>query len=123
MHCLDTSAVIELLYGTKKGTAVQQLVLGKPLAITSITVHELMVGLKQTEINQIENFLKEISILPFDVGSAYQSAQLEKELRAKGTLINKIDILIAGICVHHNFMLVTCDQGFERIKTLNVSFF
>lgn len=118
MHFLDASAVLELLYATEKGTKIRETVQGKPIFLSTLTVHELMVGLKKKEIETIKDFLREASVVDFDIQAAFASAQIERELRQRGTMINKVDILIAGICMSRDATLVACDGDFDVISGL-----
>ncbi len=119
MYCLDTSAVIELLYGTQKGQKIKELISTEPITLTSFTIHELLTGLKKEEVTRIKNIFREASVTPFDTNSAFKSALVEREMITLGNRINKIDILIAGICLAHNLNLITCDRDFERVKGLS----
>ncbi len=111
--CLDTSPVIEVLYGTEKGQRIQKLAAGRPVKITVFTIHELLAGMKKAEI---ETFLKTISVIDFTKEGALHSSMIERHLREKGNLVNKMDILIAGICLKESCHLITCDHDFEMIK-------
>jgi predicted nucleic acid-binding protein len=123
MYLLDTSAVIELVCGSKKGEQIVNLTKDKSLAITSFTVHELWIGLKTGEKETLSQFLKEVSILDFDWDAAIKSAEIELELKNKGTLINKTDIFISGICKANDFDFVTCDVDFSKVKGLKLNLF
>ena len=118
MHLVDTSAVIELIYGTEKGAEVRQKIHSEPIFLSSLTIHELLVGLKEKEVEALEQFFKEVSVLEFDSKAAFKSAMIEKALRQKGAMINKVDILIAGTCLVHNATLIGCDGGFTNIPEL-----
>lgn len=120
MYFLDTSAVLELLYGTEKGEIIKKLVTGKPIFISSFTSYELFLGLKEKELEKIKTFFKEVTVIDFDKKAAWKSAEIERNLKKEGKLINKVDIFIAGICLIHNFVLVTCDSDFKEISGLKI---
>ena len=120
-YCLDTSAVIEVLYATDKGKKIQSITKDEPIVITVFTIHELLVGMKEKEIEAIERFLKFISVAEFSKECALHSAVIEKYLREKGKLVNKIDILIAGMCLRGNYHLISCDNDFENIKGIQTT--
>lgn len=120
-YCLDTSAVIEVLYATDKGKKIQNITKDKPIVITVFTIHELLVGMKEKEIEKIEGFLELILVAEFSKECALHSAVIEKHLRAKGKLINKMDILIAGTCLQGNYHLISCDNDFENIKGIQTT--
>ena len=123
MHILDTSAVLELVLGTEKGEKLKQHIGGSPMGVTSLTIHELLVGLRETEMELLSHFFHEVAVLPFDKEAAQKSARIEKQLRKEGRMINKMDILIAGICLFHNHELLTCDLDFSRVKELQLKIF
>ena len=123
MLFLDTSAVLELLYGTEKGEQIKEFIKEKPISISSLNVHELLVGLKNEEKAVLNNFLTEVEVLPFDKQSAQKSAELARALKTKGKMINQMDILIAAMCLHHTCILVTCDKHFLAVDGLDVHMF
>ena len=120
-YCLDTSAVIEVLYATDKGKKIQSITKDEPIVITVFTIHELLVGMKEKEIEKIERFFKLVSVAEFSKECALHSSVIEKHLRKKGKLINKIDLLIAGMCLHRNYHLITCDNDFQNIKGIQTT--
>ena len=120
-YCLDTSAVIEILYATEKGKKIQSITRDESVVITVFTIHELLVGMKEKEIERIEFFLKEVSLAEFSKECAAHSAVIERHLREKGKLINRMDILIAGMCLHLNYHLIACDNDFENIKGIQTT--
>jgi predicted nucleic acid-binding protein len=122
MYFLDTSTILELIYGSTQGAHIQKLTHGLPITISALSVHELLVGLKENEVEKISQFLKEVSVINYDGKSALKKGNIEKELRSKGKLINRMDILIAGTCLVHNYHLITCDSDFKKIKDLSVTF-
>jgi len=121
MHCLDTSAVLEMLYETEKGKEIESITKGGQIRITSLTIQELLIGMKEKEVKMLEAFFGEVLVTDFSKECATHSAVLERYLRKSGKLINKVDILIAGICFNHNYHLITCDRDFEKIKGLRIT--
>ncbi len=120
MLILDTSAVIELLNGTDKGKKVVEFVKDKPLAITSFTVYELLLGMREDEKEVTENFIKSVNILDFDLESSRKSAIIEKRLKKKGTPINKVDVFISAICSLKSSILISGDKDFSKIEEINL---
>lgn len=118
MYLLDTSALLEILYGTEKGINITKTISGMPLSTTSITLHEVAIGESQEDLKKILPFFDSIEILPFDKDSALLSSEIEKDLQKKGRMINRVDIFIAGICKKHNVMLITLDKGFRNINSV-----
>lgn len=120
MIVLDTSAVIEVLKGNPLGQKIAGLLEEDETAVTSFTVHEMMVGAKDNEIPLIEGFFSSIRILSFDYMTALESARLERKLRLKGRTIEKVDIFISSICMASNARLITLDNDFKEIENLEV---
>ncbi len=118
MYLFDTSAILEILYGTEKGNNILKILKEEQIITTSITLHEVAIGEEMTRLETALNFFGIIEILPFDKECALQSSSIEKELTKKGKKINRIDILIAGICKKHNLTLITLDNDFKNIDSI-----
>ena len=123
MLILDTSTIIEILKDTEKGNRISEFIQGQEAAITSFSVHELMIGAKEREITRLEMFFASVKIFSFDLMAALESWRLEKNLIKGGKTIEESDIFIAGICLAANAKLITLDKGFEGVKSLDVKFF
>lgn len=90
-----------------------------------ITYYEIVSGLKHRDARkQLTSFLDFASynnILPLTKQSITISAEIYADLRTKGTPIDDIDILIAGIAIANDLVLVTHNLGhFDRIERLKV---
>jgi len=90
-----------------------------------ITHYEILSGLKHKDANrQINSFLEFASInnvLPLTMQSSEKSAAIYADLRKKGTPVDDIDLLIAGIAIENNMIIVTNNTShFERIEGLEV---
>ena len=94
-----------------------------PLSISSLSVHEILVSLKEKEVPFFQSFFQEVLILDYDGKTAEQSSAIEKKLRKKGQLINSMDILIAGTCLRYGYGLITCDRDFEKVQGLRSKIF
>ena len=119
MLILDTSAVIEVFKETQKGKEILKVIGSDELSITTFTVHELLVGIRESEVLKIQGFLTSVKIFSFDPPSAVQSAKVERQLSSKGKKIEESDVLIAGICIANNSKLITLDKGFSGISLLD----
>jgi len=104
MYCLDTSAVIELMYATQRGKRIMEIVDNGPLLVSSLTIYELLYGMKDKELEIINQFLNDVRIIPFDQKAAKQSSIIKRQLKARGLLINLI--------------LLTKDTDYSRIQDL-----
>jgi len=90
-----------------------------------ITYYEIISGLKHKDANrQLNTFLEFAAIsniLPLTLQSSENSAVIYANLRKKGTPVDDIDLLIAGIAIENNMIVVTNNTShFERIEGLEV---
>lgn len=88
-----------------------------------ITYYEILSGLKHRDAyKQIEKFLafsKLNNILSLTEESIKVSAEIYADLRKKGTPVDDIDLLIAGVALANNLVLITHNQKhFGKIKKL-----
>lgn len=122
MYVLDSSAIIEIIedYSTKE--TILSLLKDEILTITSITVHEVLLGVvTEKQKSAVHTCLYAARILEHDEAAARHGALIEQELTRAGTKINRFDVLIAGICKSNNAHLVTLDADFSKIKDLSVT--
>lgn len=122
MIVLDSSAIIQILNGTKEGEKIKDLYTNREFisATTSININEVLIGVKENKKEDVKNFFEELEILNFDSRAAYKSVEIENSLRKKGKLINKLDIYIASICLIHDAQIITLDKDFNNIEGLKV---
>jgi len=122
MIVLDTSFLIDYFRGVK---ATYDLVDEEDdVAITTITYHEILAGLKRKRSKREEKFFKrffsEVKILPFDVKAAEESSSIAAKLIAIGREVNALDILIAGIAIANGAnKIITRDPDFEEIAKVS----
>lgn len=95
------------------------------LEISIITYYEITSGLLAKkafkQLNVFEEFIAENSITPLTQTSAKISAELYSSLRQSGSIIDDIDLLIAGIAIENDYTLVTNNQKhFQRISGLSL---
>ncbi len=115
MNVLDTSILIQIANETEQGKEITQLLEGQDIAIAMPSYYEFLRGDDSLEA---EKFIESFNILEFDIESARQSSSIYLDLKAKGKMINELDILIAGICQSNNATLYTLNKDFEKISTL-----
>ncbi len=120
MIVLDSSAIIDILAGTKRGEIIREKIAGEILATTSISVNEVLIGAKEKQRQSIYDFFEHLEILPFDSASAFKSIEIEEALGKKGRMIGKLDILIASVCLSYNLPILTTDNDFESVNGLKV---
>jgi predicted nucleic acid-binding protein len=116
MIVLDTSAAIELLCGSEIGRKIQEMTSDDEIVITAHTVHELLLG----EDDVVLEFISNTRVLPYDGDSAVASARIERGLSRKGRMVNRMDILIAGVCVAQKARIIAVDKDFSRIPGIDM---
>ncbi len=121
MIVLDTSFLIDYFRGVR---ATYSLVNEDDIAITTITYHEILTGLKRKRSKREEKFFKrffsEIRMLPFDVRAAEESSSIAARLMAIGKDVNALDILITGIAIANGAdKIITRDSDFETIAKVS----
>ena len=116
--CLDTDVVIDYL-GHKDNANVSRFFKSDAAAacISSITAFELR--LRETNQEEVERFIKNILVVPFDDDASKIAAKIRKDLKKAGTPVSIQDIFIASICIISNYSLLTNNKSdFEKIKGL-----
>jgi tRNA(fMet)-specific endonuclease VapC len=93
--------------------------------ISIITYYEIVSGLKhrdaQKQLTSFQEFVSYNTVLPLSTSSATISADIYANLRNKGTPIDDIDILIAGIAIANNLIIVTNNiRDFGKIENLEI---
>ena len=93
--------------------------------ISIITYYEIVSGLKhrdaQKQLTSFQEFVSYNTVLPLTTSSATISADIYANLRNKGTPIDDIDILIAGIAIANGLIIVTNNiRNFGKIENLEI---
>jgi tRNA(fMet)-specific endonuclease VapC len=113
---LDSCFVIDLLNGDRDAVRFAEDNENKIIRTTSITVFEVMNGLKK----EIDLFDKLI-ILGFGKGDAVLASSIWKKLKQNGNMVDPEDCFIASISINNNLPLVTRNvKHFSRIKELQI---
>lgn len=126
MYLLDTNTVIYFFKDMGRVAATLLSKSPRDIAIPSIALYELEVGVAksnnpQKRKNQLESLVSGITILPFDSKEAEVAAMIRAELENNGMPIGPYDTLIAGIALSSNATLVTHNtKEFSRVKGLSV---
>ncbi|MTJ31450.1 type II toxin-antitoxin system VapC family toxin [Aphanizomenon sp. UHCC 0183] len=90
-----------------------------------ITYYEIVSGLKhrdaQKQLTSFQEFVSYNTVLPLSTSSATISADIYANLRNKGTPIDDIDILIAGIAIANDLIIITNNiRDFGKIENLEI---
>jgi len=121
MIILDTDVLVEIMdKKSRKGEEILRRIekVGEEIAITSITLHEILYGIHKygkkvpEELLQLET----IEFLPKD---AILSAKLELDAERKGKKVARMDCMIAAIVMNRNAKLYTLNEKrFEVFENL-----
>ena len=120
---LDTSFLIALLINkpeaVKKASLIEE---EEIIKITSISVFELMKGIKkENHREKVMELMNNLVVLDLTKESAYEAGLISKALILKGKEIEPEDCMIAGIAIVNNEVLLTRNiKHFERVEGLKV---
>jgi len=126
-YLLDTNIITEILKENEKVIKKAQTVRieGKEILINAISYYEVKRGLLSTnatkQLEKFEQLCKIFGLALLDTQNIFDIASLiYKDLKQKGKIIEDADILIASISLNGNFILISADNDFNRIKNLRV---
>lgn len=124
MFLLETDFCIDWLRRKNYARNALAAVLPSDVAISVVTVGELLVGAHcaqapSKEAAKVEAFLKPIPILDFGRPEAFSFAKISAHLRQQGQLIGVQDAMIAATAEVHQCTVVTKNlKHFQRVKRL-----
>ena len=124
----DTSFLIDIMKSDKEAIKKAEEIEknGNTIAVTSISIFELFVGValsikQDRERNKINRILKGLPIISFDEDSAIEAGKIFAQKRKNGMLIDPEDSMIAGICSRRNEILITRNiKHFKDIEGLRI---
>jgi len=115
--------VIDFFTGiSPEAEGVLKLISQEEAALTAISVFELYAGVEgKRRLDQIETFIRDLTILPLDVIEAALAGKIFTQLKSKGHLIGNHDILIAAFCLANGLPLYTKNViHFSKIKDIQI---
>ncbi len=74
-------------------------------------------GAPEPYIDYITELLNRFIILEFTNDTLNETVKIYKKLKEKGTLINELDIMIAGIAATNNETLITKNTDFRKLES------
>ena len=124
----DTSFLIDIMKSDKEAIKKAEEIenKGSTIAVTSISIFELFVGVtlsikQDRERNKINTILKGLPIISFDEDSAIEAGKIFAQRRKDGSTIEPEDSMIAGICSRRNEILITRNiKHFNDIEGLRI---
>jgi tRNA(fMet)-specific endonuclease VapC len=119
-YCLDTSAYSNFRRGNEELAALldQAELVGVPtIALGELRTGFLLGGRRRRNEHGLDLFLDNpvVQVLPVDLETSRQYAEIVAELRKAGTPIPTNDIWIAATAARNGTTVLTCDDHFERI--------
>jgi predicted nucleic acid-binding protein len=103
---LDTSVVIDFL----RGHLPEDLVLAggrQPMIVSTVTIHEVSVGLRGGEEAVTSQLLESFAIAGFGIAEAELSARWRREYGSRGVTLDLADTAIAATAAIRNLPLAT----------------
>jgi len=126
---LDTCVVSDFIKGNKKVVSKLMASERQALAISSVSVMEIVFGLESNKsvkrrIGQaLMEFIAQIHVEPFSRDCAFKAGIIRAELKAAGKPVGPFDLLIASTAAAHNYILVTSNERelsqIKGIKLMN----
>ncbi len=126
-YVFDTNIITAILKDNERIKQIAQRVVleGKEIFINGISYYEIKRGLlainATSQLSKFELICRKFGlVLPdnrdiFDIAS-----EIYADLKQRGELIEDADILIASMVHYRNFILVSDDTDFNRIKGLKI---
>jgi tRNA(fMet)-specific endonuclease VapC len=124
----DTSFIIDIMKSKKEAIEKAEEIekSGGTIAVTSISIFELFVGIglsikQDQERYKIARVLNGLSMISFDEDSAREAGRIFTQKRRNGSTIDPEDSMIAGICAKRNEILITRNlKHFSDIENVKI---
>ena len=123
-YLLDTNIVIYVLKRRPKEVLNIFNANASRMAISSITLSELMYGAEKSlntdkNLEAVEEFVSHLEVLPYDAKASQHYGQIKAALEKKGQIIGENDIHIAAHAISHGLILVSNNvREFKRVSNL-----
>lgn len=124
---LDTNIVSYWMRGDEKVITRMKACRPCDMAISAITIAEILYGIEKSPTRKKERREKldairsELELVPFDVLAAEEYGIIRSDLEKKGIPISERDLQIAAIARAHNLVVVTHNtKEFNRVPGLMV---
>jgi tRNA(fMet)-specific endonuclease VapC len=125
-YLLDTNIVIYVLKRRPKEVLDIFNANASRMAISSITLSELMYGAEKSlntdkNLEAVEEFVSHLEVLPYDAKASQHYGQIKAALEKKGQIIGENDIHIAAHAISHGLILVSNNvREFKRTPNLAI---
>ena len=127
MICVDTSCIIEFLKGHSNAVGAMERY-DSTLVTTEVNRFEVLFGIhrkrnvRDSEIENAEEFFERVETLPFDEGCGDRAARLSAYLERRGAVIEQNDVMTAAVMEKHgcSSILTNNAKHFARIPGVEV---
>lgn len=122
MKVLDSSFCADFLRGRESAKAYRLEHVEEHLALTSIGYYELYNGaIKEgRDPPLIDDALPWVEYIEYGRNHALEGARIRQELESDGQRLQHPDMMLAGVARSLGVPLVTADEGFRRVRNLEV---
>ncbi len=127
MYLLDTNIISYWMRGDKRVIDRIKKHFPSDLALSSITLAEILYGIEKSLVkkeerrSKIKQILSLLDLYSFDESSAWEYAVIRTQLERNGMVISERDTLIASIGMANKLTVVTHNvKEFTRIDNLKV---
>lgn len=117
MIIVDTDVLIEIFdkKSTKGDLALKKIEnTGEDIAITSLTLHEILYGIHKYGKKRIKG-IAQLETIEFNRVDAILSSKLELQCEKKGKKVARIDTMISAVAINRKAKLFTFNQKHFKI--------
>ena len=120
-YLLDTDIIIWYLRGREETYKIMQDIQGAGVPFcSSLSVTEVVLGMKKNEENMTRDFLNSLEVIPVGRQEGWSAGELIRKYQSQGTTMDFIDAIIAATCIIHNLILVTYNSKHFAIKEITL---
>ena len=129
MIILDTSIFITLFKEKESFQTIFDTLPDEEIALSVISIAEIELGFslfqsvkKRAQINEFWNYIVnyKIKVIPVTEEIAKIYAKIQSQLMRTGVKLSHFDALIAATAAERDFLLVSKDSDFKRVKNLKL---
>ncbi len=114
-YLLDTSSILNILDGNKKGEAAIELIQNGELITSILCYCEALNKLDLNKLNKAEEFLSKLGLFNLTLADGFLAKEIQHTCRKNGGQVSTIDALIAATAHNNKSILITSDSDFDRI--------
>jgi predicted nucleic acid-binding protein len=118
LQLIDTSVWIDLLrVSTPRPLkqAAAEWILQRQARLAEPVAFELLRYATDSEASEFESFCRTVPMLETPPDIWVKAGNLGRACRRQSNLVKALDLLIAGIALHHNAEVITFDVDYEKI--------